>query len=223
MKATDLPCSILRDSVSCGPTLYHLSAEGSWPGIQRHGLLSSKLILNKFGIDEKRLREIETHRLSHAYPLHSEEYGSFVLRDRTTLSHAELTYALQGSCSSDHWINLLSQRVFLFAQKKSLENLLKAPLNCKLSHVVLEVETCKLFDRHASVIEVAEINNRLREAQTGTPQPSYLSVSSQLHQNRNETDCRSHGPEQHPEHPCLCLRSAVLRRPDGTEELLYST
>ena len=33
------------------PKLYHVTSEGSWQGIQRHGLLSTKALLDLFGID----------------------------------------------------------------------------------------------------------------------------------------------------------------------------
>ena len=203
------------------PTLYHLSAEGSWPGIQRHGLLSSKLILNRFGADHQRVLEIETHRLSRSYPLQSQEHGSFVLRDRTTLSHPELTHALQGSCSPGRWIDLLSQRVFFSAQRKSLDSLLQAPLNRKLSHVVLEVNTGRLFDNYGSAIEVADINTgytkrqpAFRSPQTFQSPASYTRTGSR---SIVEVTVLNSVPEILP-----LLRRAVLRRPNGTEELLYS-
>ena len=203
------------------PVLYHLSAAESWPFIQRHGLLSSKQILLKCSVDEERKQEIEKHRLRRSYLLESDGHGSFTLRDRTTLSHAGLAVALGKACSPDQWIDLLNQRVFLFARRTSLENLLRAPLNRELSHILLEVDTRKLFDAYASSIELADINTgyaKRRPAQRG------------LHTFQASQKYSRTGGAKIIEVTVLrgipdimgLLQRTVLRRPDGTEELLYS-
>lgn len=204
------------------PTLYHLAAEGAWPAIQRHGLLSSKEILNKFSVDKQFMREIETHRLQRSYLLQSDEHGCFTLRDRTTLTHAELTIALDGSCTSHEWIDLLSQRVFFFAKKSSLESLISAPLNRKLSHVLLEIETRRLFAAYASSIEVANINTGYTKRQPAFRSPdTFQSPANYIRTGTSqiiEVTVLNSVPNLMP-----LLKRAILRKPCGTEELLYST
>jgi hypothetical protein len=34
------------------PRLYHIAQEGSWPGIQEHGLLSTEALVDLFDVDE---------------------------------------------------------------------------------------------------------------------------------------------------------------------------
>ncbi len=203
------------------PTLYHLSAADSWPCIKRHGLLSSNEILSKFSIDKQLAREIEKHRLTSSYQLKSESHGSFTLRDRTTLSHAKLESALGGSCTPDEWIDLLNRRVFFFAQRKSLERLLRAPLNYQQSHVIFEVDAQKLLEAHASTIEVADINTGYTKRNSARRDPStFQSPATYLKTGDRqiiEVTVLKSVPVLLP-----LLQRVVLRRPGGREEVLYT-
>ncbi len=203
------------------PALYHLSAGTSWSTIQRHGLLSSSEILRKFRLEAPRVREIETHRLRSFYLLQSDEHGSFTLRDRSTLSYAGLTKALRESCSPDQWIDLLSQRVFFFAQKSSLESLVSAPLNRKLSHVILKVDTRKLFTTYASSIEIADMNTGYTKRKAAVRGPSSFQPPANYVRTGSrqivEVTVLNSVPTLMP-----LLQQAVLRKPCGVEELLYS-
>ncbi len=204
------------------PVLYHLAAEEAWPGVQRHGVLSSNAIYRTCGVDDPLRRQIETDRLGASYRLESQEHGVFTLRDRTTLSHRGLEKALSGSCSPDQWINLLNRRVYFFAQKTSLENLRKAPYNRDLSHIVLEVDTRKLFELHTGSIEVAEINTGYTKRSPAKRSPaSFQSVQNYMRTAARkivEVTVLDAVPELLP-----LLRRAVRRKPCGAEELLYST
>ncbi len=202
------------------PTLYHLAAADAWPSIQRHGLLSSNHILHKFGVDDSLARKIELHRLRSSYRLTSKSHGSFTLRDRTTLSHATLRATLDSSCTPEEWIDLLSQRVFFFAQQKSLQNLLRAPLNRELSHVVLDVDTKKLFQLYSSTIQLSDINTgytKRKAARRG------------LFTFQSPATYRRTGNRQIIEVTVLnsvvnilpLLQRAILCRPGGIEELLH--
>ena len=203
------------------PVLYHLSAAESWPGIQRHGLLSSRQILSKCGIAEQRVQEIEMQRLSRSYLLQSDEHGSFTLRDRTTLSHAGLEVALGQACSPDKWIDLLNQRVFLFPHSTSLRNLLRAPLNSKLSHILLEVSTRKLFDAYASSIELADINTGYTKRKPAGRGPHTFQTPQNYPRAGGAKIIEVSVLQGIPDIMGL-LQRTLLRRPDGTEELLYS-
>ena len=206
-------------SCGLGPTLYHLAAGEAWPGICKHGLLSSDQLYKLFQIEPLHVLEIETERLQRAYPLHSPEHGTFTLRDRTTLTHKGLTVALNGSCTPGKWIDLLNQRVFLFAQKSSLDSLIHAPLNRELSHVILELDTRKLLDRHRDSIEVADINTGYtrrhpapRSPSTFRPINTYVKTGSRKIVEVTVLDGILD--------ILPLLQRAVLRAPRGTEQVL---
>ena len=203
------------------PRLYHLSAAESWTGIQRHGLLSSRQILLKCSVAEERVREIEKHRLIGSYLLQSDEHGSFTLRDRTTLSHPGLAVALEKTCSPEQWIDVLNQRVFLFARKTLLENLLKAPLNRKRSHLLLEVNTRKLFDAYASSIELADINTGYTKRKPAQRGPHTFQTPQNYSRTGGAKIIEVTVLEGIPDIMKL-LQRTLLRKPDGTEEILYS-
>jgi hypothetical protein len=42
------------------PQLYHLAEAGSWPSIERHGLLSVSALLDLFEVDGNRREELES-------------------------------------------------------------------------------------------------------------------------------------------------------------------
>jgi hypothetical protein len=46
----------LHELAATYPYLYHVTSEGSWPSIQRYGLLSTQALLDLFAVDEA-LRE----------------------------------------------------------------------------------------------------------------------------------------------------------------------
>jgi len=62
------------------PKLYHMSAEGAWPVIQRHGLLSTTAVLDKAEIDGRRRTDLESRRRLQS-TIVEVGHDRFVLRD----------------------------------------------------------------------------------------------------------------------------------------------
>jgi hypothetical protein len=58
------------------PRLYHMAEAGSWPSIERHGLLSTTALLDLFEISGPRREAIESARRPESvkitHPLHGE-------------------------------------------------------------------------------------------------------------------------------------------------------
>ena len=209
-----------KKSRGLGPTLYHLAAGEAWPGICKYGLLSSDQLYKLFRLDPSHVLQIETERLQRADLRDTPEHVVFTLRDRTTLTHKGLTAALNGSCTPGEWIELLNRRVFLFAQKSSLDRLIRAPLNRELSHVILELDTRKLLDRHQESIEVADINTGYTKRSPAQRNPSTIQSIGRYVKTGSRKIVEVTIPGSIPDILPL-LQRAVLRKPCGTEHVLH--
>ena len=57
------------------PVLYHLSHAGSWPTIQRLGLLSTERLLDVFDVAEPRRTDLLTRRRPAPFPFSTRSTG----------------------------------------------------------------------------------------------------------------------------------------------------
>jgi hypothetical protein len=141
------------------PRLYHMAEDGSWESIRRHGLLSTKGLLNLFEIKgAERDRLYSTHR-PECVTIKHQEYGTAVIRDQKPMDDKGLVRALGGVMHPRQWYELLNDRVFFWLTERRLESLLNARAYRDRSHTVLTVETALLVHRHAHRINLSPINS----------------------------------------------------------------
>jgi Family of unknown function (DUF7002) len=72
------------------PRVYHVAEAGSWPGIARHGLLSTSALLDLYGVDGGLRERLEGRRRAETHVLEDPEHGRAVLRDQKPLSEEKL-------------------------------------------------------------------------------------------------------------------------------------
>jgi hypothetical protein len=63
------------------PRLYHIAEAGTWPSIQRHGLLSTTALLDKFEITGTQREAIESKHRPRSVQISHKKYGVAVIRD----------------------------------------------------------------------------------------------------------------------------------------------
>lgn len=76
------------------PSLLHLAHLSSWPSIQRHGLLSTQQIVQRWAVDPGRADTLLSQRRPEPMVLEHAELGRAVLRDQHPLSEERLAPAL---------------------------------------------------------------------------------------------------------------------------------
>jgi hypothetical protein len=138
--------------------LYHMATEGAWPQIQKHGLLTTNQLLDKCKVDSdtrNRLREIRFRR---SYKIFGDDFGSATIRDQKVVRQERLKDLLHRDTTLDQWYELLNSRVFLWANKKSLEGLLSARSYRNHAQTVLTFSAKQVFEKYSEQLTLTDIN-----------------------------------------------------------------
>lgn len=140
------------------PLLYHMAEAGSWDSIVRHGLLSTRGLIDLFEVNGDARSAILRRRRSASVPLHHDVHGNAVVRDQIPLSESRLAACLT-DMTLEEWLDVLNSRVFFWLNEDHLETLLGARAYRDDEHDVITVETAQLLDRHANRITLSPINS----------------------------------------------------------------
>ena len=76
--------------ISRYPTLYHMAEDGSWESIQRHGLLSTSALLDRFEIEDEQRFAVESARRPEFIRIEHPEYGTALVRDNKPMQEKAL-------------------------------------------------------------------------------------------------------------------------------------
>jgi hypothetical protein len=144
--------------VSRYPTLYHMAEDGSWESIRRQGLLSTSALLDRFEIEDEQRLAIESARRPEMVRVVHPHYGTAFVRDNKPIQEKALERCLLGMTPRE-WYEHLNRRVFFWVERKRLLKLLGARAYRDRPHLVLEVETAGLLERHAERVTLSSINS----------------------------------------------------------------
>ena len=144
------------DLIRYFPQLYHMTADGAWPSIHRHGLLSTSALLDLLGKSGDERECLESEQRPRSIPLHGDQ-GAPVLRDQRPLNRGLLEKHLIGMIP-EQWYRLLNSKVFFFPSLERLQGLLNGSQYRSEIHTVLTVDTRELVRRHRNRITLSRIN-----------------------------------------------------------------
>lgn len=147
-----------EDLIRRYPVLFHMAEDGSWPSIQRHGLLSTSALLDLFEVHAERRSPLERQRRPASVELHHGVHGSAVIRDQLPMRDSVLARVLDGGMSTADWYGLLNSHVFFWLSEDRLDRLLRARAYRDRPHLVLHVDTAAIVDRHRGAIRLTAIN-----------------------------------------------------------------
>lgn len=139
------------------PRLFHLAAGGSWPMIERHGLLSASGLLDLFGVPGGRRRGIESRRRPKPVTLRRADRGRATVRDRRPLNETALKRTLRGRMSLREWYETLDAKAFFWPTRQRLETMLKA--YAAERQTVLVIDTASLLDAHFDRVRLSPIDS----------------------------------------------------------------
>ena len=140
------------------PLVYHMATLGSWPSIQRHGLLSTSALLDLFDVEEDRREAIESRKRPESVVITHPQHGTATIRDQKPLHDSMLLRCLRGRVSVEDWHRLLNSRVFFWVDEKRLNDLRNARAYREQRQTVIFADTRQLVERYAPRVRLAHIN-----------------------------------------------------------------
>lgn len=148
-----------RRLVARFPRLYHMAHFGSWPSIERHGLLSTSSLLDVFEIQGPERDRIESRWRSTSIPIDHPEHGQAVVRDQLPLRPDLLRRCLRDGMTPEDWYRTLNAHVFFWVDEPHLKTLLNARAYRELPQAVLVLDTARLLERHLPAVRLSSINS----------------------------------------------------------------
>ena len=140
------------------PHLFHMAEAGSWPAIQRHGLLSTSALLDLFEIEGDLRDRLESARRPKSVSIEHPVHGTAWIRDNKPINETVLRRTLVGMTEPEFY-RLLNGRVFLWLTEKRLAKLRAAPPYRERRHDILVVSTERLFSAYADRVELSPMNS----------------------------------------------------------------
>ncbi len=150
------------------PVLFHMAEDGSLQSIKKRGLLSTSALLDLFEIEGEERLAIESARRPEIVQLMHPEQGVALVRDNKPMQEKSLERCLRGMTPRE-WYEHLNRRVFFWVDRKRLLKLLGARAYRDRPHLVLEVDTAKLLERHADRVALSPINSGATFAMNPAP------------------------------------------------------
>lgn len=141
------------------PLLYHMAEDGSWPSIEKHGLLSTSALLDLFNISGTRRACIEAAHRRESVQIQNHLHGVAIIRDQKPMSDRGLSRCLQDHLSPVQWYKILNEKVFFWLTRPRLYKLLNAKFYRNKRHCLLTIDTGKLLERHASRVLLSSMNS----------------------------------------------------------------
>jgi hypothetical protein len=146
------------DLIRLYPNVFHMAADGSWPSIERHGLLSTASVLDRWDISPAASERLLTERRDASEVLEHPVHGIAIVRDQKPLDVKTLSEILVDMTVSE-WCGILNERVFFFLQPEGLHGLLNAKSYKASAHTVITLDTASLVAMHEDRIELCRMNS----------------------------------------------------------------
>ena len=141
------------------PRLYHMAAQGSWAGIERHGLLSTSALLDLFEIQGTRREEIESRHRPECVTIRHPKIGAAVIRDQKPMHDAGLRRALADGLTPRDWYRILNCKVFFWLTRDRLARMIDARAYRDKRQTVIVLDTRLLLERHSEKVILSPMNS----------------------------------------------------------------
>lgn len=147
------------DLITLYPRLFHMAEDGSWPSIQKHGLLSTSRLLELFQVKGAERNRLESQRRPQSVTITCNDLGSAVVRDQKPLREAPLAACLKDNLTPCEWYKILNARTFFWLSRERLWRLLEAKAYRAHAQTVLTINTATLVEAHRDKIFLSPINS----------------------------------------------------------------
>ncbi|MBY0298615.1 MAG: hypothetical protein K2X71_21680 [Methylobacterium sp.] len=148
-----------QDLIETCPRLWHMAEAGSWDAIRTNGLLSTRALLDLYGVAGETRDAILSRRRPHAVTLRRAGLPDAVVRDQKPMSDAGLRACLDDGLTPAGWYEILNEKVFFWPSRTRLRRLLTARAYRATPHTVLTLRTASLVAAHRDRILLSPINS----------------------------------------------------------------
>lgn len=147
----------VEELIARHPRVYHTMSATAWPSVRRHGLLSTRRLVDLFGLDA-----IERDRLlgaprKQSTVLRAPGLPPAVIRDQKPMKF--VAEKIDPDSSLTEYLDAINARVFFWASPQRLDRLRQAKEYRTEDQVVLHVDTRALVERHGPRIELCRFNS----------------------------------------------------------------
>ena len=140
------------------PKLYHMAELGSWPSIERHGLLGAAALLDLFEVDADSRESITRQRRPNKIRIEHQDLGSATIRDNKPIHDSLLARCLVGMEKGD-WYGLLNSQVFFWLTRQRVDRFMCARSYRHEKHTVITLSTSRLLERQREDVRLSPINS----------------------------------------------------------------
>lgn len=146
------------DLIARSPQLFHMAEAGSWPLIQRHGLLTTEQLVRTARLSRPAEAALLEQRRSASTRVAHPMYGEVVIRDQGPLNLTHLQGALT-DVTVQEWLAILNSRVFFWLHPDKLAGLLNARRYRNQPQDVLTIDTRSLLDAAGDRVRLSPVNS----------------------------------------------------------------
>jgi hypothetical protein len=136
-----------------------MAAEGSWSGIERHGLRSTTALLDLFEVRGERRTELESRHRPECVSIEHPSYGRAVIRDQKPMDDPGLRRALTDGLAPTDWYRILNKKVFFWLTRERLTKLRTARAYRDKRQTVIVVDTRRLLERNHERVVLSPMNS----------------------------------------------------------------
>lgn len=141
------------------PRLWHMAQEGSWPSIEKYGLLSTSALLDLYDVEGDEREALERRHRPQSVPITRPGLPGAVVRDQKPIREAALRACLDDGLTPTDWYLALNQRVFFWPDRARLRRLLSARAYRGDVQTVLTLDTRSIVEAYEPVIQLSPINS----------------------------------------------------------------
>lgn len=139
--------------------LYHMAEDGSWPNIEKYGLLSTSALLTLYKYTGSDREQYESEWRPSRMTISCDGMEDAWLRDQIPMPPEELKKCLQGGIEPREWYEFVNNHVFFWTTTKSLKMFMAAKEYKNIPQLVIKVSTQKLLKGYAEKITLSNINS----------------------------------------------------------------
>jgi hypothetical protein len=141
------------------PRLWHMAMDGSWPSIEKHGLLSTSALLDLYGYTGHQRHAIEAAHRPRSIPIKAPGLPGAIVRDQKPMSDSALEKCLLDGLEPEDWYRTLNQKCFFWLSRTRLRGLLGARAYREDPQVVLTVDTASLLKLNQKEVLLSPYNS----------------------------------------------------------------
>lgn len=147
----------VEELVERHPQVFHTMSAMAWPSVQRHGLLSTRRLIDLFELGEAERDRLLNAPRKNSTVLRAPGLPPAVIRDQKPMKF--LAEKIDPDSSLTEYLAAINSRVFFWASPQRLDRLRHAKEYRTDDQVVLHVDTRSLVERHGPRMELCRLNS----------------------------------------------------------------